>query len=95
MNMSLFDTLRQLLEHKDFFDWEKSEYITRRNKPDKISIIDKLILNVSLANLPPIFRLLAHIGHLLIPAKTKDAFEKAGIKGIIYGSQDNLDARNR
>ena len=74
----------QLLEHLNVFDRERSDYETDDDDPDEIESINKLVLRIPEAGLPPIFRIREDPIILYVSPKAKTALEEAGITGIRF-----------
>ena len=74
----------QLLEQLDILDQEKSDYETDDDDPDEIEYINKLVLRVPEAGLPPIFRIREDPIILYVSPEAKTALEEAEITGIRF-----------
>ena len=72
----------QLTSYTDAFDWDRSEYTRSALADDRILKAKRLVLTD--APLPPLFRLSARPGPLLVSAAARAALEKAGIGGVRF-----------
>jgi hypothetical protein len=88
----------QLLEQKDYFDFERSEYRRNSRRSEWIDSVEVYALNEPLEGFPPLFRLSTDPVELFISAKTREALREAGIRGTAYYSledgyslQDEID----
>ncbi len=79
----------QLLDPIDVFDWDKSIYKQNKMFPDKVSLIQKLVLKEPEGGFPPLFRLKASRASLFVSSEAKQALENSGIRGIIYTETEN------
>lgn len=80
----------QLLEHGDYFDWDRSEYQPSPYSEGRVSQISRLVFKVPPGGFPPIFRLAAKINYLFVSAPAKRALEEAGIRGVEFWSTDRI-----
>lgn len=80
----------QLLETADYLDWERSEYKQSKVIPNVISQISKLVLKEPPGGFPPVFRLAAKSNYLFVSARTKQALEEAGIRGVQFWTIDKI-----
>lgn len=77
----------QLIEHLDVVDWERSVFERDQIGPSIVLYsFDKLILLEPPGGLPPLFRVPAQKGLLLVSADARRALEEAGIRGITFMS---------
>jgi hypothetical protein len=74
----------QLLEHSNYFDFERSEYEPSPNFPEWVRSVDRYILNEPREGFPPLFRLSADAVELFISAEAREALREAGIRGTAY-----------
>ena len=74
----------QLLEQLDIFDRENSVYSLSSIIPNRVSHIEKLVLEVPESGLPPIFRIKDNRTYLYVSPEAKAALEEAGITGIRF-----------
>lgn len=72
----------QLTGYTDAFDWDRSEYTRSALADDRVLKVKKLVLKD--APLPPLFRLSARPGPLLVSAAARAALEAAGIGGVRF-----------
>jgi len=76
----------QISEYTDAFDWERSEFVPHPTLKSRIFKVRKLVLKEM--PLPPLFRLSAMPGPLLVSAAGRVALEKARIKELRFISLD-------
>ncbi len=75
----------QLTEHIDVVDWERSVFERDQIGPGIVfHSFDKLILREPSGGFPPLFRIPASKGLLLVSARARRALEAAGIVGIKF-----------
>jgi hypothetical protein len=79
----------QLLEHTDVIDRNLSEYKPRSN-PQRSPYISRLVLQVPLEELPPVFRVQGYDFPLFISPSAKQALEEAGIRGLKFIPQEGV-----
>ncbi len=72
----------QITEYTDAFDRERSTFVASEFIKDRVSSATKLVLKD--VPLPPLFRILAFPGPLMVSAAAKTALEREGIRGIRY-----------
>lgn len=73
-----------LLEILDVLDYEKSEFIMSKRKPDRISLIKKFVFKEPKRGFPPIFKIEEKLSNLFITESVKNELDAAGIKGVTY-----------
>jgi hypothetical protein len=73
----------QLTEHIDVVDWGRSTFRRRRINPSSV-FFNQLALLEPPGGLPPLFRLKAQKGLLLVSAEARRALENAGIRGAAF-----------
>jgi hypothetical protein len=79
----------QLTHHIDAFDWERSEYVQNELfNGDEVFMAKKLVLKD--VQLPPLFRLSALPGPLMVNAAARAALENAGIKGVRFIASEHV-----
>ena len=83
--------LVQFLEYIDVFCFEQSEFERHLAFPEKVGVIDKLILKQPSLGLPSCFRIYESRSDVFINQRTKDEFEKQGVTGIVY---EPVEVRN-
>lgn len=77
----------QLTEHIDVVDWERSLFERDQIGPGIVFYsFDKLVLRAPPGGLPPLVRIPAHNGLLLVSAEARRALEGASIVGITFMS---------
>jgi hypothetical protein len=74
----------QLLEHSDYFDFERSEYDPDEEYPTIPNYIHRYALNEPTKGFPPLFKLAAQRTKLFISSEAHEALKKAGIRGTAY-----------
>lgn len=75
----------QLTEHIDVVDWGRSLFERDQIGPGIVFYsFDKLVLCDPTGGLPPLFRIPAHNGLLLVSAEARRALENAGIRGVVF-----------
>ncbi len=80
----------QLLEHSDFFDWDRSAYERVEDFPDEVDMITRLVLEEPSGGFPPLFRLTVSPVYLFVSARGREAMERSGVRGAVYGSLDRF-----
>jgi hypothetical protein len=79
----------QLLEHSDYFDFERSVYDPDKEYPEVPDYIHSYALNEPTNGFPPLFRLAAQSTVLFISAEARAALREAGIRGTAYELLNN------
>jgi hypothetical protein len=79
----------QLLEEKDYFDFEHSVYKPSPKFPEWVHAVQRYILREPPEGFPPLFRLSAHASSLFVSAQAREALKEAGIRGTAYELLDN------
>lgn len=75
----------QLIEHIDVVDWERSVFDRYEIGPGIVFYsFDKLVLRLPAGGLPPLFRISANEGMLLVSAEARGALESTGIVGVKF-----------
>ena len=75
----------QIIEHIDVVDWERSVFDRHEIGPGNVFYsFDKLVLRKPDRGLPPLFRISANEGMLLVSAEARSALESAGIRGVTF-----------
>lgn len=74
----------QVLSFTKVFDTTNSVFRPLRSNPDKIGVIDKLVLKEPSEGFPAIFRIAEKPSMLFINEPTKDEFELSKIKGCTF-----------
>ncbi len=74
----------QLTEHLDIFDYEKSKYTMREDKPDEISMIDEFVFKIPETGLPPIFKITTESFYTFVSAEARQAMKDAKTMGTRY-----------
>lgn len=75
----------QLTEHIDVVDWERSVFERDQIGPGIVFYsFDELILREPPGGFPPLFRIPASKGLLLVSARARRALEDAGIHGVVF-----------
>jgi hypothetical protein len=82
----------QLLEHSDYFDFERSEYEPNPKFPKRVRYVDKCVLNEPPQGFPSLFRLAAYSVELFISAEAREALREAGIRGTAYYPLDRFQS---
>lgn len=82
----------QLLEHSNFFDFDRSSYSRNERHSDWIDDVDTYALNEPLEGFPPLFRLTADPVILFVSAKAREALREEGIRGTAYYPLDRLQS---
>jgi hypothetical protein len=79
----------QLLEHSNYFDYERSEYEASPNFSDLAFSVERFVLNEPPCGFPPLFRLSAYSVALFISTSAREALRDAGISGTAYYALDD------
>jgi hypothetical protein len=74
----------QVLEYLHVFDYDNSVFKPLRSNPEKIGIINKLVLKEPVQGFPSIFRIAEKSSMLFVSDSTKKILESNGIKGCIF-----------
>lgn len=74
----------QMTEHLDIFDYEKSNYTMREDKPDWFDDIKEFVFKTPSNGLPPIFKIPQVRTYTFVSAEAREAMKKAGITGPRY-----------
>ena len=76
--------LIQVLEHLDILDLEHSRYSSHNERTGSVTGLEKAVLTIPAAGVPPLFRLRAARTHLLVSAAGRAALEASGIRGVRF-----------
>jgi hypothetical protein len=82
----------QLLEHSDYFDFERSAYRRNTRRPEWIDAIDAYVLNEPPKGFPPLFKLAVRSTQLFISAEARAALREAVIRGTAYYPLDGFQS---
>jgi hypothetical protein len=82
----------QILEHSDYFDFDRSTYRRNTRRPEWIDAIDAYVLNEPPEGFPPLFKLSVRSTQLFISAEAREALREAGIHGVAYYPLDSLQS---
>lgn len=74
----------QVTDYLEAFDYDNSIFKSLRSNPEKIGIINKLVLKEPIQGFPPIFRIAEKPSMLFVSESTRKALESNGIKGCIF-----------
>ncbi|WP_158729633.1 MULTISPECIES: imm11 family protein [unclassified Flavobacterium] len=74
----------QVLEYIKAFDYDSSIFKPLRSNPEKIGIINKLVLKEPIHGFPSIFRIAEKPSMLFVSDFTKKSLESNGIKGCVF-----------
>ena len=74
----------QVLEYLQAFDYDSSVFKPLRSNPEKIGIINKLVLKEPAQGFPSIFRIAEKSSMLFVSDSTKKILETNGIKGCVF-----------
>lgn len=66
----------------DAFDWERSKYERDDDEPERLLVLEKLVLKE--APLPPLFRLAPYPRVLFVSAEAKAALEGERVRGVHF-----------
>jgi hypothetical protein len=80
----------QLLEKKNYFDFNHSEYSQDELFPEILDI-DKYVLTSPQRGFPPLFKLSVSSVELFISSEAREALREAGIRGTAYYSLDEFN----
>jgi hypothetical protein len=80
----------QILEHKNYFNFERSEYEPDEEYPTIPNYIYKYVLDEPSEGFPPLFRLAAQTTQLFISSEARMVLREAGVRGMAY---EPLDTR--
>jgi hypothetical protein len=80
----------QLLEHSNYFDFERSEYEPSPKFPDLVRSVERYVLSEPPQGFPPLFRLAANSSPLFISCKAREALKEEGIRGTAYYPLDGF-----
>lgn len=74
----------QITGYTDFFDYKKSVYEEDDLFPGEVGVIRKLAIKIPPSGLPPLFIIKECGSKIFISSEAKEAFEKAGIKNVVF-----------
>lgn len=74
----------QITEHLDIFDYDKSTYTMREDRPGMIDDVKEFVFKIPADGLPPIFKVSAKDFYVFVSAEARQALKKAKVSGTRY-----------